>query len=74
MGRNRLTTAKPRVLSELERALEQLERVRTYLPEQLSSNEKTILALGAELDRLRWVLRNQPVRQAQADADKLARR
>ena len=60
-----------RQASALERAREQLERVRSYEPQDLSGNEQTILALGAEMDRLAQLLRNQPVRQAQADADKL---
>lgn len=65
--------SEPRVTSALERALEQLERVRSYDPADLSGNERTILALGAEMDRLKWLLQRTPVRQAQADADQLTR-
>lgn len=71
MGRNRLTRPTTREVTALERALDQLRRVREYEPDQLSANERTILALGAEIDRLAWLLRRQPVHQAQADADKL---
>jgi len=73
MKQNSLTRKQAPAPTELERALEQLDRVRSYEPDQLSGNERTILALGAELDRVRQLLKRQPVAQAQSDADQLAR-
>jgi len=54
---NSLTRKQAPAPTELERAKEQLERVRSYEPDQLSGNERTILALGAEMDRLARLLR-----------------
>jgi hypothetical protein len=52
MGRNRLTPG-TREATALESALFAYDRVREYPREGLSSNERTIIQLGAELLRLR---------------------
>jgi hydrogenase maturation factor HypF (carbamoyltransferase family) len=73
MTKNSLTRKQAPAPTALERALHQLERVRSYEPTQLTRNEQTILALGAELDRLSRLLRRQPAALSQSDRDALAR-
>ena len=57
MGRNRLKPAPTAAQLQLDKALADFTRVRSYPPDNLSANEKTILALGTELLRLETELR-----------------
>lgn len=49
-------TEKPREATPLEYALQAYNRIRTYADGDLSSNEKCILALGKEVQRLATAL------------------
>jgi len=58
MGRNRLASLSE-VAPELADALAAFDRVRSYGEDNLSPNERVILALGYELLRVRAVCRDR---------------